>query len=91
MLYHLERTQQIASLNLDLFNSDLNIAFTFAAIARSRTEPEVKFRSRQNARKGYDLLLNATNVAPLTNTDRVKLTNKLESLKLDLQNLGEPF
>jgi hypothetical protein len=91
MLYHFEAAEDLTRLKVDFIRTDLDVALTFAQIARQTGESEKTIRNQRNARKAYDAVLHYMGTASLTRFDQENLTRKLALLKSALLSLGESF
>ena len=75
----------------DFVKADLDVALTFAQIARQTDQQEKATRNRQNARKAYDVVLRYLGTANLNRSDQYNISRKLALLKSALFMLGESF
>ncbi len=90
----MEYSQRAADFNrakVNFIMTDLDVAITFAKIARESTDQEKVIRNRQNARKGYDAVVHFLSTASLTPMGQKTIKEKLEWLKSALSSLGESF
>ncbi len=88
VLYHFETAEELDKLKVDFIRTDLDVALSFAEIARQTDEREKVIRNQQNARKGYDAGFQFMSTAKIT-FDREVIGVKLRRLKSALLNLGE--
>lgn len=91
MLYYFETIDELGNLRVDSIRIDLDIALTFAQIARQTPERKNAIRNQRNARKGYDAGLQFMDTANVTRFDREIIGAKLIRLKAALLSLGEAF
>ena len=89
MLYHFETAKEIDKLKVDFIRTDLDVALSFAEIARQTDEPEKAIRNQRNALKGYDAGFRFMSTAKITDFERELIGVKLRRLKSALLNLGE--
>ena len=89
MLYHFETAKELDKLKVDFIRTDLDVALSFAEIARQTDEREKAIRNQQNARKGYDAGFQFMSTAKITDFDREVIGVKLRRLKSALLDLGE--
>jgi hypothetical protein len=76
---------------VDFVRTDLDVALSFAEIARQTDERAKVVRNQRNARKGYDAGLQFMSTANITDFEREIIRVKLGRLKSALLNLGEAF
>jgi hypothetical protein len=77
---------------IDLIFTDLEVAFTFAALAATSENPDTRNRNRANSRKAY--LAIRDKLLPLSNpndSERAKIIGRLGELRRCLERLGEKF
>jgi hypothetical protein len=91
MSYHFEVAKYPNTLKVDFITTDLEVALTFAEIARQTGDGAKAFRNRQNARKAYDFVLLYLGTASLSRSEQQVLKKKLAILKSTLLSLGESF
>jgi hypothetical protein len=84
LMAELDRTK------IEIVFTDLEVAFSFAALAATFENPDTRNRNRVNARKAYfqirDKLLPLCNP---TTSERAEIVEKLEELRGCLERLGE--
>jgi hypothetical protein len=75
----------------DFLKVDVVTALTFSKIAMETFDTVKKQRNRKNARRGYDTIVRLMHKVPLAEEDVRYLSDHLQQLKSNLQNLGEVF
>ncbi|MFZ3342593.1 MAG: hypothetical protein WA609_08010 [Terriglobales bacterium] len=73
----------------DFLKADIEMALTFAGIARSARISEERERNRRSARKAYDTVIRLIARVDLTDHDAKVLGRSLARLKSELRGLGE--
>ncbi len=73
--------------------ADLELAFTFLAIASTSGIADTACRNQENARTAYDMILRflPRSIDALSAAERQNVQDKLTDLKSRLEDLGEEF
>ncbi len=74
-----------------LILSELEVGHTFAQVSLESSNPDTKRRNQENARKAYDTACRWLKGIRLADEERAKVARRLERIKSDLHELGEPF
>jgi len=75
--------------SVEILITDLDLAFTFLQVARTSKNPETRQRNRENAHKVYDAVHHFLPRLRPTAEERQAIEDKMSSLKIHLQALGE--
>jgi GAF domain-containing protein len=73
----------------DFLKADIEVALTFAGIARAADNSKERERNRRAARKAYDTAVRMIGRVDLTDHDARVLGRSLARLKSELRGLGE--
>ena len=71
--------------------TDLDVALSFLAIAANSGDPAIKQRNWINARKAHDAVLHLLSRLTPTNEELQLINERLSTLRLRLQAVGEIF
>ncbi len=88
---HESLVDKVNKAKVDVIKIDLDLAITFAKIARESEDKEAITRNQLNARRAYDSVTHYLSTAVLTQVEEENIKTKLEYLKNALADLGEPF
>ena len=75
----------------DFLRADVETALTFAEIALGTEDAEKRQRNKQHAKDAYDTILRFQERVTYTPAENAYMTERMERLKKDLEQLGESF
>ena len=76
---------------VDTVRIDLDLALTFAALAESSSNPAIRKRNLQNARRAFFMIRDTLlRLCKPNASERIEIDAKLRELRLRLEDLADP-